>query len=414
MRRRGPRPSRVEWVGALAALLALGSPTSAQDSPAPRPPEPARIEAEPAPAAPGPPDTLWDAWADQKERLREELGTTISLNVDLTAQTLLSGAENEGLTKGVARYDFLVRQALWDGALASMDVRGGWGEGVDDRLGLFANTNQYAETPDDAFILHLYLQQELADGQLTLRVGKFDIGDWIDANRFGFYNFLGYSFAHNSAIPLPGNTLGGMVSYEPAWAEWFYIQGGASNSIQSVTTSGFRETFSAEAEWLTIGELGVRPRLMGLDGTYRLIGWYDSRTFTGSGDDEARRGATGVALSFDQNLTERLGVFLRYGVADGDPFEPDAYWSAGFVLDEPFPDRQNDSLALGVVLHGFNDDRDALIDDATDTETYFEAYYNVYLTEWAALQPVIQVVDNPGGRDRDTAVIVGAHLALRF
>ena len=43
--------------------------------------------------------------------------------------------------------------------------------------------------------------------------------------------------------------------------------------------------------------------------------------------------------------------------------------------------------------------------NATDTETYWELYYNLQMTPWAQLQPVLQLVDNPGGRDENGKLI---------
>ncbi len=405
--------SRLRLTAAVAAPLLLAGLAIAQpanDAPRVRPPDPARIEAEPV-DAPARPTTWWEQWKAVKDDLETRYGTTVSLNIDLVGRGSIDGPRETWAA--VSRYDLLVRQRLWDDALVSMDVRGGWGDGLDPRLGLFANTDQFAQTGSDAFILHLYFQQQLADDQLTLRVGKFDIGDWIDTNRFGFYNFLGYTFAHNGAIPLTGNTLGAMATYEPAGAEWLYLSGGFSNAGQTPYETGFSTAFDGQDEWLAIGELGVRTRLFDQPGIYRFIAWHNSRDWV-TPDGTVDNAAVGAAISFDQNLTERLGVFLKFGVADGDPFEPKRFYAAGFVLEEPIPGRTNDSLALGVAVSEFTGARGRLVDDATDDETYIELYYNIHLTEWMQLQPVIQVVDNPGGRDRDTAVIVGAHLALRF
>ncbi len=376
------------------------------------PPPPARIEAEPPVAPePEPGGAPWQQWKALKQDLIDTTGTTISLNIDIVGRSALAGPEND-LHKAISRYDLLIRQRITGDSLISLDVRGGWGQGLDPHLGLFANTDQYAQTNEDIFILHLYYQHLFLNDQLTLRIGKFDIGDWVDTNRYGFYNFLGYAFAHNTAIPLTGNTLGIMASYEPTDAGW-YIAGGISNASQTPTETGFRSTFNGTADWLSIAEIGLKPTLGGREGVYRFIAWHNGRPFqTAGGSTDA--GAIGFALSFDQDLTGRLGAFFRFGVTDGDPLEPKRYYSAGLHLSEPLPGRTEDTLALGVVIHEFSDDRRAMIDDARSAETYVELYYNWQVTEWAYLQPVIQIIHNPGGRDDDTAIIAGIHLALRF
>ena len=89
-------------------------------------------------------------------------------------------------------------------------------------------------------------------------------------------------------------------------------------------------------------------------------------------------------------------------------------FSAGFDLKAPYPTRPRDDFAVGIVYNVFSDERDDVIDDATEYEAYLEAYYNIFVTQWLQLQPVLQVVDNPGGQNSTTEVILGIHAALRF
>lgn len=401
----------IHWLIVIAvfAPVALGQQRSPGD-PAAEPQPPARIEAEPAEPTPPQPQTWWEQWQQIKQEIEDRFGTTVSLNIDIVGRSALAGPESD-IQKMILRYDLLLRQRVTDDSLLSMDVRGGWGEGVIRRLDIFANTNQFFED-EDIFILHLYYQHQFIDEQLTLRVGKFDIGDWLDTNRYGYYNFLGYSFAHNSTIPLTGNTLGVMASYEPTDAGW-YIAGGTSNATQTPIESGLRSTFKGDSEWMTIGEFGIKPTIADRKGVYRFIAWHSSRPFETSGGS-TKRDAIGAAISFDQDLTDRLGAFFRFGVVDGDPFEPKRYYSAGLHLTEPIAGRTEDTLAIGVVINEFTAERTRSIDDGRDAETYLELYYNYQVTEWMQLQPVFQVVFNPGGRDDDTAIIAGLHLALRF
>ena len=62
----------------------------------------------------------------------------------------------------------------------------------------------------------------------------------------------------------------------------------------------------------------------------------------------------------------------------------------------------------------FAAERSAVVRNAAHSETYIEAYYNVYVTQWMQIQPVVQVVANPGGVHTSTEVILGVHVALRF
>lgn len=394
----------------MSCAAALTPHVFAQDQVEAEAPDPARLEADTPPQEASSGDVYQD-YADFKQRLEDEHGFIYGLNFDLTNRSALAGPESD-INRSVARYDLLLRQKVGGTGLISMDVRGSWGSGLDNNLGLFANTDQYVDT-EEMFILHLYYQQTFLDEQLTLRAGKFDIGDWLDTNEFGFYNFLGYTFAHTGTIGLTGNTLGAMATYDPNDADW-YVGGGFSNSEQTPYDSGLNNIFDSDTTWLSIAEVGYTPTINGLEGNYRFIAWHDSQDYaTVSGVDSE---AVGVALSFDQKVTDRLGLFARYGVNDGDPLEPKQYYSAGFVVENPFAidGRDDDSLGLGVVVNEFTDGRSTVVANATDTETYWELYYNYQLNPLVQLQPVFQVVQDPGGVDQDDAVILGLHVALRF
>lgn len=376
-----------------------------------------------SPAAPDEPiktglslvDNTWDKYASAKDQLRQATGTGISLNVDLVYHHIFTGPAGINSNRGVERYDFNINQRLWQGAVVDMTLRGGWGEGKDKIVPNFANTDQYALTESGAFILHLYFAQKLFDNQLTLRIGKFDIGDWLDTNRYGFYNFIGYSFAHNSTIPLPGNTLGAMFTYEPNWAKWLYVQGGVSNGIQNPRESGFNDSFDSDAQYFAIGEVGIRTKIFDRDGIYRFIGWYDPRTMNREDNGFVEKNRAGWALSFDQDITRQLGVFFRYGYADQNALEPRQYISYGIDIKEPIPGRKKDDLAIGVVHNVFAPGWEMSNASRTgDYETYIEAYYQAWLTPWLFIQPSVQVITDPGGYSRSTEIATAIHMGLRF
>ena len=351
---------------------------------------------------------------DAKQKLKDATGTKVGFNVDLLDQSVIVGPSSPE-SRYVARYDLGIHQVLWKNAEADMDVRGGWGNGPDVDYTNTVNTDQYAQTGSHIFVLHLWVQQKLFDSQLTLRGGKMDVGDFMDVNRFGYYNFVGYSFAHNFAIPLPGNPLAGMFTFTPNAAKWMYFSGAIANGAQSSYRAGFVEIGEGHTAPFALGELGFSTKFLNQDGIYRFEGWYDGRTLpsiNGIGPTENSRG--GVAVSFDQNITKNFGLFARWGYGNQHEFSPQQYWSAGFDWTAPFSSRQKDDFAVGVVQNLFSNQRDAVLADAANSETYIEAYYNIYLSQWLQVQPVVQMVASPGGTNAATEVIAGVHVALRF
>lgn len=361
---------------------------------------------------PANPNDPFYQYFEDKKRLEEAYGTKIGLNIDLLNQSVLVGPHTE--VRWVARYDLGIHQKLWPGAEADMDVRGGWGNGPDVDFHNTVNTNQYAQTYANIFVLHLWVQQKLLDDQLTLRGGKMDVGDFMDVNRFGYYNFVGYSFAHNFAVPLPGNPLAGMFTFTPKQAPWVYFSGAMGNGAQSSYTAGFEELANGRTAPFALGELGFKTRFFGLDGVYRFEGWYDGRvlkSIDGSRVDGEREGG---AISFDQNLTEKFGVFVRWGSSNQQDFTPQQYWSAGFDWFGPIPSRPRDDFAIGVVQNIFSSQRKKVVGNAADHETYLECYYNAYITQWLQIQPIAQVVANPGGVNASSEFILGVHVMFRF
>ena len=350
-----------------------------------------------------------------KQKLEDNYGTKIGFNIDLVDQSVAVAPSGPPVSYEIARYDLGIHQKLWPGAEADMDVRGGWGNGPDVAYGNTVNTNQYAQTGSQLFVLHLWLQQKLFEDQLTLRGGKMDVGDFMDVNRFGYYNFVGYSFAHNASIPLPGNPLAAMFTFAPKFANGAYFSGAIGNGAQSSFRPGFKELADGDTALFSLGELGFKTKFFGQDGVYRFEGWFDGRRLPGiNGTDPGNGSRAGTALSFDQNITKTFGLFARWGYGDQDEFTPQQYWSAGFDWTGPIASRPKDDLAIGFVQNLFSHERAAVVPDATGSETYVEAYYNLYLYQWLQLQPMLQVVVSPGGTNSQTELIAGIHVAMRF
>jgi carbohydrate-selective porin OprB len=78
------------------------------------------------------------------------------------------------------------------------------------------------------------------------------------------------------------------------------------------------------------------------------------------------------------------------------------------------PSRPKDDLALAVAQNIFLSQRAATVTNPADYETYVEAYYNWVVYDWFQVQPVLQVLANPGGKDEAPAWILSVHLAFRF
>lgn len=149
------------------------------------------------------------------------------------------------------------------------------------------------------------------------------------------------------------------------------------------------------------GQLMYTPQLCGREGNYRLYGWvqaYDQPELTGSGTDKG----WGIGISADQALTERLGVFGRFGYSNEKVYEVPWFWSLGAVLTGPIPCRDEDQIGLGLAGLKANED---FADD--DTELHSELYYRSVFCEHFALTLDFQYVANPLGDSGSDDVLAG-------
>ena len=228
--------------------------------------------------------------------------------------------------------------------------------------------------------------------------------------------------------------------------------GGAfANDPQSRDGSGTR--FNLNTGALIIAEAQLRTHfLAGLPGSYKLGFWFDEASFPDQAYDAQGRSLANPASNglpamhahngsiyavADQvvwegvNGARRINAFLRVMAAPPDRNLID--WSAngGLTINDPIPDRPDDSAGIDV---GFADvssraaalDRAKALYTATFTpirssETLIELTYQAQITSHLQLQPDVQLVINPGGgianpdqpaKQVNDALIVGIRATL--
>jgi porin len=117
-------------------------------------------------------------------------------------------------------------------------------------------------------------------------------------------------------------------------------------------------------------------------------------TGTQSGNDYDAIGA-----NLELALGRRVGLFSRFGYAFNFPggIEP-ASWSAGLA----FPDLLVPGALAGIGIGQPLIFQEDVIGLFNRTQTNYEAFYNLPLSDNVAITPVIQVITDPGNRDRDT------------
>ncbi|MGO9444385.1 MAG: carbohydrate porin [Thiobacillaceae bacterium] len=182
----------------------------------------------------------------------------------------------------------------------------------------------------------------------------------------------------------------------------------------------------------SVGSMAYPGEAAPLARTYKVGAWYDSEEFS-----DLRFDTNGVPLASPASNgapASHHGNFSPYAVADqmlwrnaGDPNNTLSMFAramgtplgdrnlirssvnAGLVYHEPFRNRPDDTLGLGLGYVHVSDHASGYDSDvATDapagsynpirsSETYVEATYQYQVRPWCQLQPDIQYVFNPGG-----------------
>lgn len=137
----------------------------------------------------------------------------------------------------------------------------------------------------------------------------------------------------------------------------------------------------------------------------------------------------GFGLSFDQEINDYLGIFLRYGwqspkvTLDLNSFSLEHAFSLGMQIRGSFWNRNDDIFAIGygglIPSDDYKDYNNAqgIILNAK-MEKHLEIYYNFRINKHIRLTPDIQLIWNPYGQDAingdDTILVGGLRTQIDF
>ena len=182
--------------------------------------------------------------------------------------------------------------------------------------------------------------------------------------------------------------------------------GGFNTDQQALDPRGGRFSLKNGALW--IAELQYSTELLGLPGTYKFGGWYDSGSFADELYGYNHHGNYSLYGVADQtiwqapkNSNRTLNIFGRVMGAPSDRNLVDFGLNGGLTLTAPLPGRNNDQAGLDLGIAHISSrvaDADAAAGlPRQGTEMLIEATYQAQATSWLVLQPDIQYVVNPAG-----------------
>ena len=288
---------------------------------------------------------------------------------------------------------------------------------------LFANLNTLADSnPDkdgDLQLLEVYYNRSFFGDKVNVLLGKTEPFALIDDNEYAndeASQFVGKPFVNNPILDSE-DTYGPMIGITMSPADNFEIAVVLqSNDSAGITYSGGEWTQKEKSVYDDVFDqpfyavqLKYSPELNGLKGNYRIYFWDDSADHIKIGEpanNSSRKPGTadgwGVGVSFDQQVSENIGLFFRAAYGNDDVYEVEKFVSLGASINGLLESRPNDTLGVGVAALIPNDKL-----ENNDTEYHFEAYYRMALSDNLFITPDIQYVINPHGSSDNDNIFAG-------
>ncbi len=208
---------------------------------------------------------------------------------------------------------------------------------------------------------------------LHLTGGIIDSTDYIDENAYSndeYTQFLNEALVNGPNGFFPSYDIGGAAEWEVGN---FDITGVAMNVGENDDGNNYN-FFGGQIAYHLSTPVGY--------GKYRLIFDTTSKEFLNEDRDEKER-RIGAFLSFDQELGEIFGAWIRFGWSDDAAFiDYDTLYSGGLNITGKWYGRKKDNIGIGYAyLHGQND-----FDYTRVAEIYWRVMFNDYFAATADLQ----------------------------
>lgn len=270
---------------------------------------------------------------------------------------------------------------------------------------------------------------DVKDQRLELTIGKMDPTALFDANAAAnseTSQFVADIFVNNLAIEFGGddNGYGPGVSLGYRFTSIYDKGNKITGRIGLFEGDGdFKDVMDRP---FMIAELDAEVPFYGLKGNYRAYAWTNKTKHADlldpADDDNDNKG---FGLSIDQQVSNDVTLFARYGMQDEKVSQFDQVFTVGGQMVGNAWKRNNDVIGVAYGASHVSDDfKDATaqglvsgvnyVADAS-FEHYVEAYYRYWANKNLSLSPHVQYIINPGGdEDKDDVLIYGMRMQLTF
>ncbi len=287
---------------------------------------------------------------------------------------------------------------------------------------------------DSLRLYELWVQQNVFNNCISLRAGSLLADEEFAGTEYGGHLL-------NSAFGWPAFISGNVINTGPAFyvaslgvrlrldpGHQWYAQAGVydGDSFDSrlgnprVNASGTHFHLNSTQGALALAETGWRRNSdasdHGLPGVYKLGGWIHTGDF---GRNGAKFGAyvTAEQLLWRENGAhgeQGFGVFFRAGGSPAGRSTFPLVIDTGLHYTGLIPGRDQDNAALGYVYADLSDRRGGHT-IFQNFEQVLELTYDFVVRAWWSIQPDVQWIQNPGGKDGPGhAFLLGLRSTLTF
>ena len=321
-------------------------------------------------------------------------------------------ATTDGFADATLSFDLRLTTQVTKSGKVYMQFKVGNGGGIDEDIPNLSWFNT-ATSGSNLRLAKIWYDQSLGE-KVRVRVGKIDITTDFDTNEAAndeYDQFLSDIFVNNLAVDFPGySNFGAMLWFSPTA---FFDIGLGFADAENDWDNVFGNPYS-------VLELGLKPKIAERQGNYRVYGWHNGRDHERLLSSEVIDDSNyGFGLSADQEITEDVTLFARYGHQRGSVSQLEHTWSFGVGISGRFLGREEDSIgvAYGQAVIGKDwKSLDPLTGMDSDNEHRFEAYYRINANKYLSIAPNLQWSKNPNGdkgKGNVWAFGVRTHLNLR-
>jgi porin len=248
-----------------------------------------------------------------------------------------------------------------------------------------------------AWYQHTFILRQ--DSTLDAAIGIIDATDYLDENAYAndeYTQFMNEALVNGPNSFLPSYDTGGALVWNTGpWS----LRGVVMNVNENDDGNDFT-FYGAQLGYTLHSALG--------EGNYRVLVDRTSEDFL-DGNGESRHKRASILFSFDQQLGDVVGAFLRFGWQDDEAaVNYDAIWSGGIDISGGPWNRAEDNIGLGYAyLDGGN--------LALRQSQVAEAYYRFVINDHLALSADIEYIkDDLRNQENPAGFIYGLRLTAEF